>query len=492
MALDKADYLGKPTLTSVQAFAIFVLLLRRHDSPSYVFMVTGLVIRMALYLGIHRDGSQFQHMTPYEIEMRRRIWWLICHLDLRASEDQAMDVTITESTGDTKIPLNYNEVDLDPNSEMLPMHQNAFTDMSFARMAAGLTTVTRRMTVLSAKPSNTSLEQQDTLLQEIYGQFEHEYLQYEADPDNIIYWVTKSIARLVTAKMTLIVFLPVLFPSAEVRVSDEVSARLIVSAIEVAEFNHELNDNPRARQWRWVYQTHTHWYSIVYLLIITAQCPWSPIAERAWNALQSPWLIPSRARTNEHSKIWVPLWKLMRRARRNREAEMIRLRADPEAVERLVKEDQVVPLPASQGQYAPNLTKIDFVLKWRSLIEDGSVDMNLAGRTPLVQTRTNTGIEDQPQIHHTGVKPSTANLTSSTNTDQHNFVDRKVSNEEDVLSFLHYDSACTDGRHMGPSTTPWLWAKDETGFAQDTDWSDLNMNMDFDWHDWIASAKEMA
>jgi len=87
-ALARADFLNSPDIILVQAFIIFLFLVRRHDSPRFVWMITGLLIRMAQSLGLHRDGSQFNHLTPYEIEMRRKAWWAVCMLDLRSSEDQ--------------------------------------------------------------------------------------------------------------------------------------------------------------------------------------------------------------------------------------------------------------------------------------------------------------------------------------------------------------------------------------------------------------------
>jgi len=79
-------------------------------------MMTGLVIRMAQALGLHRDGANFQKLTPYEIEMRRRVWLSLCMLDVRASEDQGMEYTIALGSFDTKLPLNINDEDIGPNT----------------------------------------------------------------------------------------------------------------------------------------------------------------------------------------------------------------------------------------------------------------------------------------------------------------------------------------------------------------------------------------
>jgi Fungal specific transcription factor domain len=81
-ALAKADFLNVPDLVTVQAFAIFLFLVRRYKSPTYVWMMTGLVIRIGQALGLHRGGSHFKNFTPYEAEIRRRVWWALCALDI--------------------------------------------------------------------------------------------------------------------------------------------------------------------------------------------------------------------------------------------------------------------------------------------------------------------------------------------------------------------------------------------------------------------------
>lgn len=45
-ALARSDFLNVPSLVLIQALITFLFLVRRHDSPRYVWMMTGLVIRM--------------------------------------------------------------------------------------------------------------------------------------------------------------------------------------------------------------------------------------------------------------------------------------------------------------------------------------------------------------------------------------------------------------------------------------------------------------
>ena len=101
-ALARANFLFCDEIVILQAFVLFLMLLRRNDDARKIWTLTGLVVRIAQSLGVHRDGSHFG-LAPFEIEMRRRLWWQVCILDARASEDHGCDPTIVEAQFDTKM-----------------------------------------------------------------------------------------------------------------------------------------------------------------------------------------------------------------------------------------------------------------------------------------------------------------------------------------------------------------------------------------------------
>lgn len=100
--LARANFLYCDEIVVLQAFVTFLVLLRRNDDARKIWTLTGLVVRIAQTLGIHRDGSHFK-LPPFEIEMRRRLWWQVCILDARSSEDHGCDPTIVEAQFDTKM-----------------------------------------------------------------------------------------------------------------------------------------------------------------------------------------------------------------------------------------------------------------------------------------------------------------------------------------------------------------------------------------------------
>ncbi|KAK7749967.1 hypothetical protein SLS62_008076 [Diatrype stigma] len=404
-ALARADFLSAaPDLALVQALAAFLLLARRRaGSARFVWMLTGLLVRMAQALGLHRDGARFAALlAPFEVELRRRVWWVVCMLDVRSAEDQGADFAIAHGSFDTRLPLNIDDADIWPEMKKAgdaapaPVEREGLTDMTLALLSCGMVDVTQQMMALSARgangtPARRLIRDQSRLLGAVFDRLERQYLRYvdaSKSSSNIVYWVIVTVTRLHAAKMTLITYLPVLFsptpssspaPTSSVHEEQEqeqeqehfgaeMGAKLFVAALEVAEYNHALNAERACRHWRWIFQTYTHWYAIVYLLLAVSRRPWSPASERAWVALHSVWLIPranadhSSSSGDENKKkspppqqqrIWVPLRQLWAKARRHRDAELARLRGDSgAAAARLEAEDRQNTLqPASPAPF---------------------------------------------------------------------------------------------------------------------------------------------
>ena len=508
-ALAKADFLNVANIVLIQAFAIFLFLVRRHDSPRFVWMMTGLLVRMAQYLGLQRDGAHFEGLTPFEIEMRRRVWGAVCVLDARASDDQGTDLTIVRGSFDTKIPLNINDTDINPETKHMPTERNGVTDMSFARICIESYDIMSHLMTDSMKDGTASLEERSRMINEIYQRWEQGYLQYTSESENTLYWVAVTVARITMAKWTLIVFLPVLFSSPSKDFSDEIRIKLLISAIEVAENNHALNAEHTARQWRWIYQTYTHWHAIVYLVIEISRRPWSPIVERGWVALHSSWLIPPRAAMNEKSRIWVPLRKLIATARKHRDAELKRLRADPQAANRLEMEDQNIPSLPSSAPFAGVSSSDTFLERWRQLVAmpersrdtTQASDISSSGFTRPSMHTTHT---DQQA---TNAAPSYRAINSSMSFgptypgSSEQQVGQAVSNTEfgdlEPATAMSIPTRSTLGDNTEPPV-PWLLAdpdpSDGVFSTLDMDAVDADMNLDpsdVNWYDWVESARGM-
>ena len=375
-ALAKAEFLTKPDFTVVQAFMLFLVLVRRHDDTRFAWTLTALLIRLSQALGLHRDGTHFPNLTPFQIEMRRRLFWAVCVLDLRSAEDQGTDLNIVAGTFDTRLPLNINDGDICPESTCLPEPREGTTDMAFSLIRYEICSLSRRLHTVSSGMSpaypgdaGKSLEEREALLTEVSQRVQQRLLK---DVSNSMFWVASTVTSVIVAKMTLVIYQPVLFPGPGNEVlTEDVRARLLNAALDVFEYSHILNTDPRCKQWQWLFQTWSHWHALAYTLIEVSHHSWGPRAERAWAALNLTFQSPNPAELEKlasHHAVWMPLRKLYVKVKKHREAEIARLQADPQAARALEVHDQARAPPASFGAL-PNSVKGALALdRWRKVV----------------------------------------------------------------------------------------------------------------------------
>lgn len=91
----------------------------------------GVAIRIAQRMGIHNEAT-LAKSTPFEAEMRRRLWWSLVLFDTRIGElADCKDATLGP-TWDCKVPLNVNDSDFHPEMRDLPLAQAYPTESLFA------------------------------------------------------------------------------------------------------------------------------------------------------------------------------------------------------------------------------------------------------------------------------------------------------------------------------------------------------------------------
>ncbi|PSR97230.1 fungal-specific transcription factor domain-domain-containing protein [Coniella lustricola] len=379
-ALAKANFVATSELVVLQAFLLYLVLIRRHDDTRFCWSLTGLAIRIGQSMGIHRDGTYLPGLTPLEIEMRRRLFWGLCILDLRSAEDQGTELTITDKMFDTELPLNINDSDLSEETKELPQPRQGVTDMTFSLIRYEVCASARRLYMCSATSPATctqeaaiSMEERESMVRLIYRDVEEKYFKDASTSCNAQLWTAANIARVIVAKMTLVVYQPVLLPGPDGQLlSEEIRQRIITAATEIFEYNHQLNSDPRSRQWKWLFQTYTQWHAVAYVLLEVGRRPWSAAMERAWAALNSVLASPSPQdldRIAGHTSVWLPLKKIFLKAKKHREAEISRLKANPDAAQQLeIQERSQAPLPLSFAAMPGSVKSAIAMERWRKLV----------------------------------------------------------------------------------------------------------------------------
>ncbi|KAF3810886.1 Aurofusarin cluster transcription factor aurR2 [Colletotrichum gloeosporioides] len=132
-AVSKVDFLRKYNLTILQCLVLYLVSLQGQFDRHASWILTGMLVRIAQRMGLHRDGELIG-LTPFETEMRRRIWWQIIMLETKYAVLAGFCDTLLPPNWDTKLPSNLNDADLLPGSlEPLRSREGA-TEMAFCLM----------------------------------------------------------------------------------------------------------------------------------------------------------------------------------------------------------------------------------------------------------------------------------------------------------------------------------------------------------------------
>ncbi|KAH8695638.1 hypothetical protein BGW36DRAFT_463176 [Talaromyces proteolyticus] len=106
--------------------------------------MTTVILRLARNIGLHRFETAALS-DPFDVQMRRRLGWHVCFLDVRCSEDQGTDSEVLDMCFDTCLPLNVDDHDLIPGSQYAVEERTGVTGITFPNMQYESIAVVRAM-----------------------------------------------------------------------------------------------------------------------------------------------------------------------------------------------------------------------------------------------------------------------------------------------------------------------------------------------------------
>ncbi|KAI1280188.1 fungal-specific transcription factor domain-containing protein [Xylaria sp. FL0933] len=130
IALTRSNFLKNYNMATLQALALYMLSLNGRSESHSTWIMGGTVMRMAQKMGYHRDGEQF-NLSPFETEMRRRLWWHVVTQDSRHAMLSGLSQAWVAQNWDTKMPTNLNDADISPDSMEPLVPRDGPTEMAF-------------------------------------------------------------------------------------------------------------------------------------------------------------------------------------------------------------------------------------------------------------------------------------------------------------------------------------------------------------------------
>ncbi|PWY75337.1 hypothetical protein BO94DRAFT_627325 [Aspergillus sclerotioniger CBS 115572] len=253
VSLHMASFLDSPTIPSLQTMAIY------------------------LSIGLHRDGRHF-HLSPFDCEIRRRLWWATQGYDTRVAEDHGFSLPDPGPSSDTELPLNIDDHQLYPNMKEPPTPRACWTETTMFLITIEMNRAMRQASQLSNPPTSRK-SHLETLLSTLQTRLHTQYLQH-CNPHIPIQKCALLLGRICLGRLE--VFLHHQDSTTTATTPTDKTLSLAIETITLAD---ELKTSDLLTSYHWLFSTFPQYHLLTYVLWHLCICPQTPCAEQAWTVV---------------------------------------------------------------------------------------------------------------------------------------------------------------------------------------------------------------
>ena len=294
-ALSRARFMSSTSIVVLQALMLHLLSIRDAYEPRAVWSLTGLVIRVGEGMGMRLDGALLG-LSPFETEIRRRIWWQLRMHDFRAKElsgqSKLREFDLDETT--PKKPANVNDTDLYPAMPQAATESTKPTEMlwcvfrwDLASFAASQKIKMHQLgkAVLSSEEYSAmdDLKIKDDFIKNLEDMIETKHLRF-CDASQPLHFMTLLGARL---SMNLVRFLahhPRRWATLD-QVPDSEQQLVWNVVIQLLEQYKIMQTSPQLRRFSWNIPYFIQWHAVIHVLDTLRADPLHPDAVKAWGLI---------------------------------------------------------------------------------------------------------------------------------------------------------------------------------------------------------------
>lgn len=250
--------------------------------------MNGLAIRIAEALGLHRDGERLG-LSPFQSEIRRRLWWHLLGRDGRAGEDYGLEDTKGLAlTSQVKLPLNVDDSDLFPEMEELPTAKKGWTPMTFSLIYIDLVKAMQSLAAIAASskaPSFPSEAERIQIIQETRARIEERLAR--CNPVIPQHRLTLHCSHSLLRKLDFVTRQQWLLLQHPAGPRDHFATEEnLIEALEVLE-PRLVSEDDLLKQFAWARKAYPQYHVTLYILWHLCVKPEGPSVDRAWEAVDS-------------------------------------------------------------------------------------------------------------------------------------------------------------------------------------------------------------
>ncbi|RDW63517.1 hypothetical protein BP6252_11062 [Coleophoma cylindrospora] len=287
-ALLNANFLKSSSLTTLQAYAMFLTSNGGYYQNNSIYILSGIAVRLARRMGLHRDGTMLE-LSPFETELRRRLWWHIVHLDWRTSDFSGTKPSTDIFLSDTKKPLNIEDEDIRPDTMHPPPERTGITSGVLCLLRCDLMDFLHKVTPPLSKvvrwdnltSPNIKITEKDDMINQMEDMLERKYLRYY-DPSISLHYFSSIIARSSICKMKLFAHNPRQFANCGTKVPQNSRDIIFANGTKLLEYAILIHSSQILRKYTWQLSSGYLWDTLHYVLIEVRHRKMGPEVDRAW------------------------------------------------------------------------------------------------------------------------------------------------------------------------------------------------------------------
>ncbi|KAL8704293.1 MAG: hypothetical protein Q9201_002547 [Fulgogasparrea decipioides] len=294
-ALSRTRFMSSTSIVVLQALVLHILSIRDAYYPRAVWSLTGVAIRIAEGMGMRLDGTLLG-LSPFETEIRRRIWWQLRMHNFRAAElsGQAKfrDFELDETT--PKKPANVNDSDLYPAMPQAAAESTTPTEMIWMMFRSDLASFAATQKVKMHKlgkavftseeyPAMDDLKIKDGFIKDMEDMVETKYLRF-CDPSQPLQFMTLLGTRASTNLIRFLAHHPRRWATLDqVPASEQQLVWSIV--IQLLEQYSMMQSSPQLRRFAWNVPYFIQWHAVIHILDTLRAEPLRLDAMKAWRLI---------------------------------------------------------------------------------------------------------------------------------------------------------------------------------------------------------------
>ena len=297
------------------------MVIRSNDKSRSSWTLTGLAVRIAHALGLHRDGDGTS-FNAFEAEMRRRLWWQIILLDMRAAEDRGLEPVIQDCSFHTKMPCNLDDEDFGQGSQYPLPVKIGVTQMTFGLICMDVFNTIRKLHFI---PHTTELQalnfhQKMELVNSCTLRIESQYLAH-CDSSDRSTWLIRKVGHLLVLKLWLIIQYPL--QSRKSTSQEHTEGQALRTVVEYLTTVEAVEEHESTTGFSWYFKTYVPWHALAVALSKLCTETQGSLADQAWSIIDrfyEKW--SERVADTKDGMLWRPIKRLTQRARAARQRDL--------------------------------------------------------------------------------------------------------------------------------------------------------------------------